>query len=86
MDRWDLSQVPFIDREDIPPVQLLPDSTRDDSEGLSISPLFADDLSSVFRMDLDGEARATLCRVRLDDDELGQVNHRADHLGEQLRD
>jgi len=66
-------------------VQLLSYSTNDDAEGLSVAPLPADDLSDVIRMNIDGETRALFCRVRVDDDELGPVNHCADDLGKQLR-
>jgi hypothetical protein len=62
-------------------MQLLPDSTHDDAEGLSIAALLADDLSDVIPMDINGEARALFCRVRLDDYEFGPVNQRADGLG-----
>ena len=61
-------------------MQLLPDSTHDRAERLSVAPLPPDDLSCVLWMDLNGEARALFCRVRLNDYELGPVNQRVDDL------
>jgi hypothetical protein len=41
---------------------------------------FADELSCVIRMYLNGEDHAVLCYVRLDDHEFRPVNQRTDNL------
>ena len=53
----------LIHNKNIPSVQHLPDGTHDDAEGLNITPLLADGLSRVIRVDIDGEAPPPLPRT-----------------------
>ncbi len=74
----------LINRDQVLTMKFHSDRAQDDSEGMSVASLFTNDLSDVIRMDLNGEARAFFCGVRLDDYKFGPVNQRADDLGEQL--